>query len=83
MNKLSENKPYGPGNTFWYVDDDGEIMRCRWNDAGWKTRTFFNIRNEKTNSSEYEYLRLLKEAYESGMRDQLTIIQNCLGIKQK
>ena len=28
-----EDSPYGPGNTFWYIDDDGEIIRCRWNDA--------------------------------------------------
>jgi hypothetical protein len=79
----NQNMPYGPGNTFWYVDDDGEIMRCKWNDAGWCTRTFFNINDVKTSSGAYEFLKLLSEAYECGKKDQLIIIQNVLGIPRK
>lgn len=81
MTKKDKNRPSGPGNTFWYVADDGEIMKCRWNDAAWCTRTFFNIEEEKTYISKYEYLKLINDAYEAGKRDQLKIIQNVIGIK--
>lgn len=81
MTKKVEHKGYGPGNTFWYVDKEGEIMRCRWNDDAWCTRTFFNIRDVSERTGEYEFLKLLNEAYEAGKSDQLKIIQNALGIK--
>ena len=83
MSRKDENRPHGPGNTFWYVDSDGEIIRCRWNDSGWCNRTFFNIREEKKYSSEYEYLKLINDAYKQGMEDQLKLIQNMLGIQSK
>lgn len=80
---MSERKnpssPRGPGNTFWYISDDGEICRCRWNDAAWCNTTHVNV-GEGAKIREWEILKLLNEAYRMGMDDQKLIIRNALGV---
>ncbi len=79
MAKKLEDRPYGPGNTVWFVDDQGEIIKCRWNDVAWSNRTFVNISGEQRISS-WEILKLINDAYKMGMDDQKIIIKNALGV---
>lgn len=79
MSRKDETIPHGPGNTFWYISDDGEIIRCRWNDSGWCSATGVYLSDNKK-ISEWQILKLVKEAYEMGMKDQKVIIKNALGV---
>lgn len=75
-NKKDESRAYGAGNTFWYINDDGEVIICKYNDAAWCNRTQFNI-NEM---SEWRLLKLIDDAYKIGRSEQQVIIKNALGV---
>lgn len=74
---------YGPGYTKWYIDDEGEIMTAKWNDKAWRSRTFVFVEElVGRNTSRNDILKLIRDAYAEGMKDQLEIIQRTLGIKK-
>lgn len=77
--KKDQSRPLGPGNTFWYINDDGEIYRCRWNDGAWCNATGVTISDGKK-IREWEILKLINDAYKMGMADQQIIIRNALGV---
>lgn len=86
MSYDNKHDPYdsrGPGHTKWFIDDEGEVMRVRWNDKSWTTRTRVFLDNELVgkNTSRNDILKLIRDAYEEGMRDQLTKIKTILEIK--
>lgn len=71
-----EGTPVGPGHTHWYVTEEGDICRSRWNDEAWCNHTGFNIRNLQP----WQVHKLLNEAYQTGRREQQIIIQRALGV---
>lgn len=81
-NKHDPQYEYGPGNTRWYIDEDGEIMTARWNDRSWRNRTGVYVEEMIGKySNSWQLLDLLQKAYEAGKKDQLTIIKQVLDIK--
>lgn len=70
-----EDRPVGPGHTHWYVKEDGEICRSRWNDEAWCTYLGYNVNNLRP----WQLQKLLNDAYETGRTEQQLIIRRALG----
>lgn len=76
MSVKNKSKSHGPGNSFYYISDDGDLCFCKWNDAGWCTTTHKKADEIKG----HELLSLLETAYQNGLADQKQRTKNVLGI---
>jgi hypothetical protein len=74
MAKNIESIPYGPGNTYWYANNDGSLSICRWNDRGWFSQF---ARSDEINPDDVS--RMLRDAYKMGLKDQQEIVRRAIG----
>jgi hypothetical protein len=75
--RKDESRPYGAGNTFWYINDEGDVIICKYNDAAWcSNHSQVNIKE----MSEWRLLKLIDDAYQRGRAEQQIIIKNALGV---
>lgn len=74
--KRREDLPRGPGNSHWYVNEEGWICWSRWNDAGWCN----HLGMELGRLTEFDIHKLTDHAYKTGMADARERIKRELGL---